>query len=67
MGAVERTVTALNLLNTECSRSLIETDQREDICAFIEEVIIANGMDIDALAAQRNCTRHAITDEWRDW
>jgi hypothetical protein len=67
MTLVERVVVALNHLNESCSHSMIETDQREDICAFIEEAIIASGTDLDDLAASLNCTRHEITDEWRDW
>lgn len=67
MAQVEKTVVALNQLNDDCEKSLIETDQREDICAFIEEAIIAAGTDLDALAASQNCTRHEITDEWREW
>jgi hypothetical protein len=67
MALVERVVVALNQLNESCSHFMIETDQREDLCAFIEEAIITSGIDLDALAASRNCTRHEITDEWRDW
>lgn len=67
MALIEEVVIALNKLNEQCSYSLLETDQREYLCAFIEEAIIANGVDLDALAASRNCTRHEITDEWREW
>lgn len=45
--------------------SLIETDQREYICEFIDQVIIENGIDLDALAFSQKCTD--ITEEWREW
>lgn len=48
-------------------RGVIETDEREELCAFIDAVIIEKGIDIEALAASQNCGRHEITDEWRDW
>ncbi len=67
MNAVKNTVIALNKLNDSCESPIIETDQREYICAFIEEVIIAKGVDIEALAASQKCTRHEITDAWREW
>ena len=67
MTAIEKTVIALNELNEIREHSLIETDQREAICQFLETAIVVKGIDIDALAASQNCTRHEITDEWRDW
>ena len=67
MHAIEHTVTALNELNYRSDEGLIETDQREYICAFMECVIVDRDVDIDALAASQGCTRHELTDTWRDW
>lgn len=67
MRGVETLVVALNRLNEEFDFEVIETDEREDLCAFIEETIIARGIDIEALAAAQNCSRHEITDQWREW
>ena len=57
---VETTVKELNMLNEKCDHSLIETDEREQLCAIIIE-------------AARLCDYQFpiddddITFEWRDW
>lgn len=58
MGAVQEAVEALNALNEDCDGGLIETDQREDLCALII-----------ALAARRGAGTgdEDITEPWRDW
>ena len=65
MALVEVVVVSLNQLNETCKHTLIETDQRECICEFIDQVIIENGIDLDALASSQQCTD--ITEEWREW
>jgi hypothetical protein len=65
MALVEVVVVSLNQLNETCKHSLIETDQRECICEFINQVIIENGIDLDALASSQQCSD--ITEEWREW
>lgn len=65
MALVEVVVVSLNQLNETCKHSLIETDQREYICEFIDQVIIGNGIDLDALASSQQCTD--ITEEWQEW
>lgn len=67
MRHVEMLVVALNKVNEDFDHGVIETDEREELCAFIDAVIIEKGIDIEALAASQNCGRHEITDEWRDW
>lgn len=67
MQHVEVLVVALNKVNEDFDHGVIETNEREELCAFIDEVIIAKGIDIEALAASQNLGRHEITDEWRDW
>jgi hypothetical protein len=58
MAAVQDAVLRLNDLSEE-SGSLIETDQREDLCEFIELAARAGGLHIDA--------NDDITEEWREW
>ncbi len=67
MQHIEALVNTLNKVNEDFDHSVIETDEREELCAFIDEVIIARGIDIEALAASQNCGRHELTDQWRDW
>lgn len=57
MKCVKNVILQLNTLNEACS-SLIETDQREYLCSFIEEAAVVAGLpqpDDD------------ITEEWREW
>jgi len=45
--AVQKIVTDLNALNEKCECSLIETDQREDLCELILVAAKAAGLDTD--------------------
>lgn len=67
MQCIEALVVSLNQVNEEFDFEVIETDEREELCAFIDDVIIAKGIDIEALAAAQNCGRHELTDQWREW
>lgn len=58
MAAVRDTVLGLNDLSDEAD-SLIETDQREDLCEFIALAARAGGLQVEAGAD--------ITEEWREW
>jgi hypothetical protein len=51
-------VTRLNDLNERCNNTLIETDQREDICAFIIRVGYLRGV---------NAEGEDVMEAWRDW
>lgn len=55
---VRATVLKLNALNERCEGELIETDQREDICAFIIRVGYLRGF---------NDENEDVTEVWRDW
>lgn len=55
---VEKAVVSLNELNDECAYRLIETDQRELICDFIERAAQEAGLETDG---------SDITEEWREW
>lgn len=57
MAAVKETVLALNALNETCEHSLIETDQREEICDLIIKAALSVGVG----------NGDDITEEWRDW
>lgn len=58
LARVRETVLLLNALNDRCGSSLIETDQREDICAFILRVGYLRGF---------NGEDEDVTEEWREW
>ena len=54
---VESLVQKLNELNFKLDHQLIETDQREDICALIELVFQNEGHEY----------KEDITEAWREW
>lgn len=54
---VRELVIALNELNEECHECLIETDQREEICEFIQKVMLTAQVEFDG----------DITEQWREW
>ncbi len=51
-------VLALNELNDRCDGELIETDQREGICALINRGGALRGFNADD---------EDMTEEWREW
>ncbi|WP_258534449.1 hypothetical protein [Streptomyces sp. PT12] len=65
--AVERVVRSLNRVNEEFGGAAYETEEREELCAYIDGVLSWHGLDVAALAARRGLGRHEITDRWRDW
>lgn len=71
MDAVRSVVLALNRVHrAHAGRSDstgFETDEREELCAYIESCLEEVGVDVDALAARRRLAQHEITDEWRVW
>lgn len=58
---VKAVVLKLNDLNEKCNSSLIETDQREEIVALINEVAADAGYESD------DPDNEDITEEWREW
>jgi len=64
---VERVVRELNQVNDTYDGAAYETDEREELCAYVEDSLDEARIDVDALAARRGITRAEITDEWRDW
>lgn len=65
--AIKSLVLDLNKINDDFDGSVIETGEREEICDFIDDVIVAHGIDIDAYAEYLDCGRYELADEWRDW
>jgi hypothetical protein len=62
--AVERVVLALNAVNAE---GFIETDEREELGEYIDQVLVAAGVDVAALTGRRGVSRHELTDGRRHW
>jgi hypothetical protein len=60
-------VKALNAVDARYDGAAYETGERELLCTYIEDVLDAAGIDVDALAGRHRMTRHEITDEWRLW
>jgi hypothetical protein len=58
MECVKNVVVALNNLNKKCNYSIIETDQREYLCPFIEDAAVTAGLPQP---------QEDITEEWREW
>ena len=58
MKAVKTAVVKLNKLNDRCDGSLIETDQREQLCELIITAARGAGLSSD---------KYDITEEWREW
>ncbi|OQD51704.1 hypothetical protein BM536_038625 [Streptomyces phaeoluteigriseus] len=65
--AVERVVLALNAVNEAHDECAFETDEREQLCACIDEALSEQGVDVAALTARYGLGRHELTDRWRDW
>jgi len=58
MDCVKKVILALNELNERANYSLIETDQRENLCPFIQDAATNAGLPL---------TPVDITEEWRMW
>lgn len=54
---VKNTVLQINELEEDTDHVMIETDEREDICALINSAAVASGYSTD----------EDITEEWREW
>lgn len=65
--AVERVVLALNAVNEAHDECAFETDEREQLCLYIDEALTEQGIDVAAVTANRGLGRHELTDQWRDW
>ncbi|MFJ4368870.1 hypothetical protein ACIP4S_32705 [Streptomyces chartreusis] len=64
---VERVVLALNAVNEAHKGSAFETDEREELCAYIDESLTEHDIDVGALAARHGLGRYQLTNKWRKW
>ncbi|GLW57540.1 hypothetical protein Kpho01_55510 [Kitasatospora phosalacinea] len=67
MAVVERVVLALNAVNESFDGAAYETGEREQLCEYLDRVLVDGGVDVPALAGRLGIDRYEITDEWRDW
>ncbi|WP_027343257.1 hypothetical protein [Hamadaea tsunoensis] len=66
LAAVERVVVDLNGID-ERSGGCIETDEREQLCAYIDRALEAQGIDVRALEERCGVERFELAGRWRDW
>jgi len=67
--AIERVVLALNAVDHDPRHSgcRFATEEREQLCEYIDLTLGEHGVDVPALLARRGIVRGGITDAWRDW
>ncbi|WP_406475421.1 hypothetical protein [Streptomyces sp. NBC_01615] len=65
--AIKRVVLALNEINEDHDGAGYETEEREELCLYIDQALTERGTDVAALASRRGISRTEITDDWRDW
>ncbi|MGW2182024.1 hypothetical protein ACWCXX_28805 [Streptomyces sp. NPDC001732] len=65
--AIKRVVLVLNKINEDHDGAGYETEEREELCLYIEQTLAEHGIDVPALAARRGINPTEITDDWRDW
>ncbi|WP_330348978.1 hypothetical protein [Streptomyces sp. NBC_00582] len=64
---IKRVVLALNGINEDHDGAGYETEEREELCLYIDQTLAEHGIDVLTLAARRGISRTEITDDWRDW
>ncbi|GAB3111752.1 hypothetical protein GCM10027160_13050 [Streptomyces calidiresistens] len=64
---VERVVLALNAVDDAHNGSAFETDEREELCDYIDELLTEHGVDVVALTTRHGLGRYQLTDKWRKW
>jgi hypothetical protein len=64
---VERVVLALNAVDEAHDRAAFETDEREELCEYIDQSLTEHGVDVVALTARHGLGRYQLTDKWRKW
>jgi hypothetical protein len=67
LAVVERVVLALNAVNEANSGGAFETDEREELCDYIDESLTEHGVDVVALTARHGLGRYQLTNKWRKW
>ncbi|MFF7392481.1 hypothetical protein ACFZAE_29055 [Streptomyces scabiei] len=68
-GTIEGVVLALNAIvgDGQHGGAGFCTEEREQLCEYIDLTLSEHGVDVAALAARRGIDRAEITDRWRDW
>ncbi|MFJ5268269.1 hypothetical protein [Streptomyces sp. NPDC088358] len=64
---VEGVVLALNAVNDAHNGGAFETDEREQLCDYIDTSLTELGVDVVALTARHGLGRYQLTDKWRKW
>jgi hypothetical protein len=64
---VERVVLALDAVDEARDGSAFETDEREELCDYIDQSLTEHGVDVVALTARHGLGRYQLTDKWRKW
>ena len=70
LGVVERVVLALNKINDQhvgTGRIGYETDEREELCDYINASLQVSGIDLEALEARNGIEPGEIAGQWRNW
>jgi hypothetical protein len=70
LALVQRVVLALNKINKQHGNAGLmgyETDEREELCDYIDASLEESGIDVAALEARNGIDRWQITGRWRDW
>ncbi|MFE6523898.1 hypothetical protein [Streptomyces sp. NPDC057794] len=67
LAVVERVVRALNAVDDAHNGSAFETDEREELCDYIDESLTERGVDVYALTTRHGLGRYQLTDKWRKW
>jgi hypothetical protein len=65
LAAVERVMLALNA--AEEHGHAIDTIDREELCEYIDDVLVRAGIDTDALAERHDLEPGDLGGQWRDW
>lgn len=64
---VKRTVRALNAVNERFDGAAFESDERELLCAYVDDVLGTAGIEPAGLARRNGIRSGEITGPWRDW
>jgi hypothetical protein len=70
LGVVRRVVLALNIISddhNEDGLTSYETEEREDLCGYINASLAEFGIDVQALERRNGIVTGDIAGEWRSW
>ncbi|MFJ7044884.1 hypothetical protein ACIQVC_15930 [Streptomyces sp. NPDC101112] len=67
LAVVEHVVLALNAVNEAHEGAAFQTDEREELCGYIDLSLTEHGVDVVALTARHGLGRYQLTDKWRKW